>query len=316
MKQSLLIAAFLSISIPCLSEPVTRELKRGLLLQRLSSQAIEGHKQAIKYRIKRAQMIKVGVVATGLTIAGVCTLLAKQQRAKDKKAITEEEIYAQTDQIKLLQIQAVGSVKGAQNTKDLPDAEGIVWIKGFFFDWKTIQNNLQAAIFYLGLGYYGPAILERLGFYEEAQAYKGSSNYDAVSSFGKKVLYIPKLKKTLEYFAERLAKPDLLPYQREYYEKGLISVSNHLNDKLEILLGYMLYKIESQPANNLHNSQALGVIAFIKELTSDFYASLEDILNNNECYNTRGECGELYRLITAFCVSLEQEIAHFALLEQ
>jgi len=313
MNVSLSLLLLSSVSFLCSTPeyaPQTRELKRGLLLQRLSKHAIEEHKIAVGYRIKKARLVKWGIIGASVAIVGAYNTYSFL--TKNVQAI--EDIDESTSQAHRKFVTQKATITTAKNTKDLPNYEGLSWWVYCLLDWKLLPNSLQAFIFALIVNQGMPPVLKLLGLDEEAQAYKIPSNYDAITSFAQKVLQIQKLEQALDYYAERLSKPGVAPYQRDYYEKGLISLCNNLKGKLEMLLGYMLYKLESQ-SHGVVNQEALRIVDFITEEASDFYAFLEDTLNNNESYVTQNECRELHDTIRSFCQGLEQEIGHFALLE-
>ncbi len=311
MNVSVSLLLLSSVSFLCStpeSAPQTRELKRGLLLQRLNKHAIEEHKIAVGKRIKKACLVKWGIIGASLAAVGTYSLMSK----KNDQPI--EDIDENTSRERREFAAQKASIATAKNTKDLPNYEGLSWWIHCLFDWKLLPNTLQACIFSLIVNHGVPPVFKLLGLDEEAQAYRIPSNYDAITSFAQKVLQIQKLEQALDYYAERLSKPGVAPYQRDYYEKGLISLCNNLKDKLEMLLGYMLYKLESQSHGTM-NQEAVRIVDFITEEASDFYAFLEDTLNNNENYVTQNECRELHDTIRLFCQGLEQEIGHFALLE-
>ena len=187
----------------------------------------------------------------------------------------------------------------------------IGWWKSYIMRWEYFQIALQASILTLLLKNFGPSLLRTMGLTEEAEIYGINSSYDKINAFAKKVLKIPDLQGVLQYYADRLSHA-ADSEMRIYYERGLLSTCMYFNERIEILLGFMHYRLDHQKMKPGLVAQGTEVIEYLMHITNDFYDRVEGAINDED-HETQEK--DLSKVIREFCYCFEQEVNHFALLE-
>lgn len=295
--------------------------KRGLLLERLDEQNIKKHERDIARKILYSRAFKGALIGSALLAVGICSGISYKNKPKKQSETKNVETPQNGSQspaaphipvdIDEQMLELLGRI--SQHTSELKRAEGADWYREILFKWDDFTQAIRISMLMLGASFVAPSVLKWLGLHEEAKAQLPDSAYNKVQSFSKKMLKIHKLQATLQYYANQLVGAQ--GESRLYFEKGLVSTCNHLNKQLEALLGYMNYRVKLKTELKPQIAcEELQVVTYLKETTNEFYCQAENIINE-DIDTQKNLSEELQHKIEKFCCMLQQEIGHFALLE-